>query len=211
VQAAGRTELPLALGAHEAVFVVFRKPASAISYQAPGKRLTAMKTLTGAWRAAFPAGGGAPRHLDLPALASWTENPDPGVRYFSGTALYAKSVRIPPQKAGARLLLDLGQVANVARIRVNGRSVGYAWKSPYRVDITQAARTGRNRIEIEVANLWPNRLIGDRRSEGGARLAQAAYDPFTADSPLLESGLLGPVRLLIAASGAEADPPEQSP
>ncbi|GGL36304.1 glycosyl hydrolase [Caulobacter rhizosphaerae] len=199
-----RTEVPLVLGAHDALFVVFGKSAAAASYRAPAVTLATLKTVSGPWRLGFPAASGAPAAVPLPALASWTDSKDPGVRYFSGAARYAKSVTLPAKPKDARLFLDLGQVANVARVTVNGRAVGYAWKAPYRVDITDAARTGRNRLEIEVANLWPNRLIGDRQPGAGPPRAQAAFDPFKPDTPLLPSGLMGPVRLLVEAPVGQA-------
>jgi len=204
----GRTQMPLTLGAHDAYFAVFRKQATASSLVVPATTLTPLKTLDGPWQLSFPAGTGAPAALTLPALASWTESKDPDIRYFSGTARYKKAVSLSALPAGGRLLLDLGEVANVARVTINGRVAGYAWKAPYRIDITSAVRPGSNMIEIEVANLWPNRLIGDRQPDAGPGRAEAAFDPFEADSPLLPSGLLGPVRLLLKAPNDKAGPPE---
>jgi hypothetical protein len=91
--------------------------------------------------------------------------------------------------------LDLGQVKNLARVWINGRSAGILWKAPFRIDITAELQPGTNRIELQVTNLWPNRLIGDRQP-GAHPIAFSTYDPFTAESPLLPSGLLGPVQLL---------------
>jgi hypothetical protein len=199
-----RTEVPLAIGAHEAFFVMFRRPAPATSYRIPATTVRPLKALSGPWQLSFPAESGAPGALTLPALGSWTDSEDRAVRYFSGTARYATSVSIPAVPKVGRLLLDLGGVANVARVTVNGRETGYAWKAPYRVDITNAARKGRNRVEIEVANLWPNRMIGDKQPDAGQRRAEATFDPFKADSPLLPSGLLGPVLLFVADSSTES-------
>ncbi len=193
-----RTEVPLALGAHDALFVVFRKAAVIPSYRAPVETLAPLRTVEGPWKLEFPADSGAPPALTLPALASWTESNTAGVRYFSGTARYRKRLDIPALPKGGRLVLDLGAVANVARVTVNGRQAGYAWKAPYRVDISDMVRPGSNSLEIEVANLWPNRMIGDKQPGAAPRRAVAAFDPFKADSPLLPSGLLGPVKLLVA-------------
>ena len=130
------------------------------------------------------------------------EGADPGVKYFSGTATYAKAVQVSAawRAAGGRLLLDLGSVKSIADVRVNGRSVGYAWRPPFRVDVTDAVTTGMNNIEIRVSNLWPNRLIGDKQPGVARKYAFAIFDPFRADSPLLPSGLLGPVRLVRVSS-----------
>jgi len=91
-------------------------------------------------------------------------------------------------------------VKSIADVRVNGRSVGYAWRPPFRVDVTDAVTTGMNNVEIRVSNLWPNRLIGDKQPGVARKYAFAIFDPFRADSPLLPSGLLGPVRLVRVSS-----------
>ena len=134
----------------------------------------------------------------MPSLASWTENADAGVKYFSGTATYTQTVQVPAEwrVPGTRLILDLGSVKSVADVRVNDRPVGIAWKAPFRVDLTDATVTGANRIEIHVSNLWPNRLIGDMQPGADRKYAFAVFNPLRADSPLEPSGLLGPVRVL---------------
>jgi hypothetical protein len=205
--AGGRTAVPLALAPHDALFVVFRKPTRELAYRAPSSETKTLSTLTGPWRVEFPPGAGAPSSAIFPQLGSWSDSTIPGIRYFSGTARYTTSLEITMARGSHRLLLDLGEVANVAQVRVNGRWVGTAWKAPYRVDITAAARTGRNRLEIDVVNLWPNRMIGDLQA-GAHRYAEAAYQPFNRDSPLLPSGLLGPVKLL---SQVRATEPEALP
>lgn len=203
--AAGRTDVPLSLAAHDALFLIFSKPTAELSYRAPAIGLKRVAALDRGWELSFPPGSGAPAALSLPALESWTGSSDPAMRYFSGTARYARTVDIPRVATGSRLILDLGKVANIARVTVNGSPAGYAWKAPFRLDITDLARRGRNRIEIDVANLWPNRLIGDRQPGAGPRRVEAAFDPFEADSPLLASGLLGPVLLLQATPGSAAE------
>lgn len=202
--AEGRTEVPLTLGAHDAFFLVFRRLAEAPSYRTPTSGLMQIATLNSGWELRFPPDSGAPAAITMPALTSWTESNDPGMRFFSGTAHYTRSVMIPRIPRGARLLLDLGEVANVARVTVNGRPAGYAWTRPFRLDVTDVVQRGRNRIEIDVANLWPNRMIGDHQPGTAERRAEAAFDPFRPDSPLLPAGLLGPVRLLLATPGSEA-------
>jgi hypothetical protein len=120
------------------------------------------------------------------------------VKYFSGTASYLEDLQVPAEwrTGGGRLVLELGAVKNVAEVRVNGRPAGVAWNAPFRVDVTDALATGSNRVEIRVTNLWTNRLIGDKQPGVERKHAFAVFDPFRADSPLLPSGLLGPVRVL---------------
>jgi len=121
------------------------------------------------------------------------------VKYFSGTATYATTFDVPLNwiKSGAKVVLDLGMVKEIAEISVNGKPVGgILWKPPFRADVTSVVRPGTNRLEVKVTNLWPNRIIGDRQPNATKQYAWLDYKPFQAHTPLLESGLLGPVRLL---------------
>jgi hypothetical protein len=201
--AGGRTAVPLALAANDAFFVVFRKPTRQMAKRAPARSIRVLATLAGPWRVDFPLGAGAPASATFPQLASWSDSTVPGIRYFSGTARYTTSLEVREAIGPGRLLLDLGKVANVAQVRVNGRMVGTAWTAPYRVDITVAAHRGRNRLEVDVANLWPNRLIGDQQPGAAQHHVEAAYQPFSQDSPLRPSGLLGPVQLVSEVPGLQ--------
>ncbi|MDQ2667601.1 MAG: discoidin domain-containing protein [Gemmatimonadota bacterium] len=196
--AGGHTVVPVSLLGHDAVFVVFRKRATASSRVVAEPVTTTVATLTAPWTVKFPADRGAPGSITLRDLASWTDNANDGVKYFSGTASYVTTLDVSPawREGDARLLLDLGSVKNVAEVLVNGRSAGIAWKAPFRVDVTDLARTGANTVEVKVSNLWPNRLIGDKQPNVARTYAFAVNDPFTATSPLLASGLLGPVRVI---------------
>lgn len=176
----------------------------------------------GAWELRFPPNLGAPEKVTLEKLISWPEHSDPGVRYFSGTATYSKTLTLPKEIFGTdrSIYLDLGTVKNLARIRLNGKDLGVVWKPPYRVEITGTAKAGDNKLEIELTNLWPNRLIGDEQlpadsefAKNGAlitlpawfkegkqspagRITFTTWHCWSKDSELLPSGLLGPVRVL---------------
>ena len=117
----------------------------------------------GPWQLRFPSGWGAPPEVHLDNLISWSKSADDGVKYFSGTATYSKTLTLKPWTSDQRLYLDLGDVQVMARVRLNGQDLGILWKSPYRVDITRAAKVGDNALEIDVVNLWVNRLIGDEQ------------------------------------------------
>jgi hypothetical protein len=192
--AAGRTLVPLEFGAGDAVFVVFRKPTTNPALQLAPTLRTPLETLTGPWTVRFEAGRGAPARARFDALTSWSENPDAGIKYFSGTARYSKSLDVPAAWIGhgRRVELDLGSVSKLAKVSLNGRDLGILWKPPHRVDITRALHAGANALEIRVTNLWVNRLIGDRQP-GAQAVAFTTFNPYKAESPLLESGLLGPV------------------
>jgi hypothetical protein len=192
----GRTVVPLKLQPNAALFVVFRQPAAAPSRSVPEPVTNTLAEVRGPWNVSFQADRGAPAQARFDTLSSWATSSDPGIRYFSGTATYTASFTATREWLAnhARIRLDLGEVKNIAEVSVNGKVVGVAWQAPFIVDVTEAIKAGPNRLEIKVANLWPNRMIGDKQP-GARRIAYATFDPFKADSPLLPSGLLGPVML----------------
>ena len=180
--------------------------------------------IDGPWQIAFPPKLGAPEKAVFEKLISWPESHDTGIKYFAGTATYGNTVDLPADRLGKekRLYLDLGEVRNLARVRINGKDLGILWKPPFRVDITSAAHAGKNSLQVEVTNLWPNRLIGDEQlppdcewnPDGGlaklpdwfvagekrptGRIAFTTWRHWKKDDQLLPSGLLGPVRVLSA-------------
>jgi hypothetical protein len=125
----------------------------------------AVLEVTGPWEIQFPAGSGAPASITVDRMVDWSRHADPGVKHFSGTAIYRRTLEIPRAllNCGTRLELDLGNVAIMAQVTVNGRDLGVLWKPPYCVDITAAARRGPNGLEVRVVNLWVNRMIGDEQ------------------------------------------------
>jgi len=151
------------------------------------------------WSLQFTPGWGAPSEVHLDKLQSWTEFAEDGVRHFSGTAAYTTEFQLPQLPDHARVVLDLGAVRETARVSVNGKEIGVAWKLPYALDATSAVVAGENALRIEVTNLWPNRIIGDQSLPENKRFTHTNITKYTADSPLLPSGLLGPVRLTITS------------
>jgi hypothetical protein len=207
----GFTTVPLDLSERESVFVIFRNAAPAAARSASGAVETKLATLAGPWKLTFPANWGAPASVQMQRLASWTESSDPGVKYFSGTATYSKTVQAPAAwfrsgrfRPGQHIWIDLGKVRDIAEVKVNGKSAGLTWAPPYRVDVTAALKPGANRLEIAVTNQWTNRLMGDRLlppekrvlTPAGAAAAQSRFFPGPQTPP--ESGLLGDVTIVTA-------------
>jgi len=191
----GRTVVPLRLNGDDAVFLVFRKRAASPSLTVADKKETQLATVEGSWTVAFQPNRGAPAQATFDKLSSWTENSDPGVKYFSGMATYTKIVPAPAAwfKRGAEIWLDLGDVEDIADVAVNGKPVAAAWRKPFRVNLTGALKAGVNTLEVKVANVWVNRIIGDQQP-GATKIT--AVQSYRADSPLLPSGLLGPVKVV---------------
>lgn len=198
----GETIVPLPLLPEDALFVVFRKPAAAASLQVATPAMAPVAELAGPWSVSFQPDRGAPASIILPTLGSLSTQADPGVKYFSGVATYTRTFRLPKTaRPGAPLFLDLGQVGDVAEVWLNGQKVGGVWKAPYRLDIGPAVRRGKNMLEIRVANLWVNRLIGDAQP-GARKITFTTNNTYGPKAPLRPAGLIGPV--ILAAPEAQA-------
>jgi hypothetical protein len=194
--------VPLRLETFDAVFVVFRRASAAPARRLPLPSETRLGMVQGSWDVAFQPNRGAPAKISINSLISWHNHADAGVKYFSGTAAYTKTVQAPAEwlKTGARLWLDLGDVKNIAEVSVNGKPLGILWKAPFRMDVTSALKAGANTLEIKVTNLWVNRLIGDQQPDATTKYTYTAQQFYRADSPLLPSGLLGPVQFIRTAN-----------
>ncbi|MCF7675696.1 MAG: hypothetical protein K9N23_17255 [Akkermansiaceae bacterium] len=221
--ASGQTELPVTLGPLGSVFVVFRKAGAAPDPIArdtfAAAETPAPLTLDGPWQAEFPEGWGAPPMTNFEQLQSWTESDDEGIRFFSGIATYRKTIEVPESLAKRnRLFLELGDLAEIAEVTLNGKRLGLTWLPPYRIEISGAVHTGTNQLVVRVANLWANRLNGDSLLPESDRFTRSNLDRIqtdpTSDSsygrvpggktrpvydklpPLMRSGLFGPVRMI---------------
>ena len=194
----GKTTVPLHLEPWGTVFVVFRKPAKTSSRSLPQTVETALATVEGPWALSFEPNLGEPSNITIDKLISWSESADPGVKYFSGKGTYAKTLGAPADwfAKGAHLWLDLGDVKNLAAVTVNGTPCGIVWKTPFRVDVTGALKPGQNAVEIKVTNAWVNRIIGDRQPGVTQTYTFTSPKFYKADSKLVASGLLGPVRVI---------------
>lgn len=210
-----RTRVTVPLDPFGTAFVVFRGATGAArARELPATTLETVMEVSGPWQVAFQADRGAPATAVFQTLTDFRDNPDPGIRYFSGIATYTKEIQLTPGPAtpGARLWLDLGQVWDLAEVRINGKPVGTVWKPPYRVEIGSAVTPGAIRVEIKSVNLWVNRLIGDVQPGVTQKYTFTFVDgkpmptanrgrrgdsmPYRADSPLRASGLMGPVKLV---------------
>jgi len=212
---AGFTTVPLDLAEREGVLVVFRNAAGAPERSASAPVESKLGTVSGPWTLTFPANWGAPASVPMAKLTSWTESKDDGVKYFSGTATYTKTVMAPAAwfRPGQHVWIDLGKVRDLAEVKVNGKAAGMVWAPPYRVEVTGALRPGANKLEIAVTNEWTNRQIGDRALPVEKRILAQPGGParpgaaggggggfgFGPQAPP-ESGLIGEVSFIAARS-----------
>jgi hypothetical protein len=215
VDANGLTSIPLKFEVYEGYFIVFRNTARKSQCPHNFSEIKCLATLDKSWTVSFDPKWRGPESVVFDTLCDWSLHPDEGIKYYSGTAFYRRSFDMPDFKKGGVVYLDLGKVKNMARVRLNGKDVGTLWADPWRADISKAVKSKNNKLEIEVVNLWPNRLIGDEQlpndgvSKGrwpdwllegkprtSGRYTFASHRHYRKNSPLLESGLIGPVRIM---------------
>jgi hypothetical protein len=209
----GVTRVPLEFEPDGSMFIVFRKNGS-VKEPSPANNFATLKPLqeiTGSWTVQFDpqwfyptdglSGDSAKGLIVFDQLNDWSKRPELAVRHFSGTAVYEKTFTLSDSAPGtpqSTFWLDLGEVRELAEVKVNGQSCGVIWCAPWRVNVTDAVRAGENKLQIKVVNCWPNRLIGDAKLPPEQRLTRTNVRKITQKTPLLKSGLLGPVRLLSA-------------
>ena len=187
----GRTDVRLNLVPDDAVFVVFSGKAEN-EFISPAVVKKSETPLDGKWTVYFQEKRGAPTSAEFTTLGSYTDSTDEGIKYFSGIASFTKSFEV---QQGEKTVLDLGRVADLAKVYVNGEYCGAAWKEPYLVDISKAVKLGSNSLEVKVANVWVNRLIGDEQP-GATRIGWTDAQGINGQEPLLPAGLLGPVKVI---------------
>jgi hypothetical protein len=191
-------EVPLRFEANDAFFIVLRpamshSPALAAQHAPPVE----LMKIQGPWQVRFQSGRGAPEHSTFAQLRDLSAFEDAGIRYFSGTASYSTTISLTAQAAQphGKRTLDLGEVHELAMVFLDGRLLGTVWHAPFTIDLPADLKAGAHALEIRVDNLWVNRLIGDKQP-GATSVAFAPQSPYSANSPLMPSGLIGPVRML---------------
>lgn len=192
----GRTIIPLKFESWEAYFILFGNPTTVTSYTKPALIESEIAAAKGDWKVDFQEGRGAPKQVLLSKLAPLSEQTEPGIKYFSGSATYENVITVPLVGKNASYILDLGDIKNIAEVTINGKKIGTIWKKPYRIDVTGGLKPGSNVVSIKVTNLWVNRLIGDAQPGVTNKITYTTMPFYKADSPLLPSGLLGPVRVM---------------
>jgi len=195
----GRTHIKIELEPQGSKIIVFRqKPVCRVH---PQRAMEASIPLSGPWEVSFEPDRGAPAGIKLPKLMSLSEHANEGVQHFSGVATYTTSFVLPTRFADNQLILDLGDVKDLAEVMVNGKAAGLLWRPPFKIDITPHLKPGPNQLAVKVVNTWVNRLIGDQKVPADKRVCQivpSSHQWYDAKSELLPSGLLGPVAIEVA-------------
>ena len=215
-----RMQIPLQFESYQSYFIVVNKAVSMAKRNDKKNFIQpeVLQEVNTSWNVSFDPKMGGPETIVFKNLEDWSTNSSVGIKYYSGIATYKTTIQLPENinsEKNKELFIDLGEVCNLARVRINGKDMGVVWTAPFQLNITDAVYPGKNDLEIDVANLWPNRLIGDEQfpDDGiqnhqwpawflnnqprtSGRYTFATTDLYEKDSPLLKSGLIGPVNIL---------------
>ncbi len=215
----GITSIDLEFVPYESYFLVFNRNKVVSNELKEGETnfasFSTVKTMDGAWDVSFDPKFGGPEKIQFDELQDWTKHEKRGVKYYSGIATYRKTFHLDKLEDKS-YYIDLGVVRDMARVKLNGEDIGVIWCAPWRINISSALQEGENVLEIEVANRWINRLLGDSQTPdanvrtvqfdnglmGGLKYltgrytftTKAAMGSFNFNDPL-PSGLLGPVEI----------------
>ena len=209
----GVVTVPLRFEAHEGYFIVFTDSDIPAADRPDWPERTTARTIDGPWTVSFdPVWGGPAAPVVFPTLSDWTTNPVPGIKYYSGTAIYATTFEMTGVDGNTSYEIRLGDVKAMARVILNGKDLGITWTDPWTLPAGDALKEGTNELQVEVVNLWQNRLVGDEQKDydgpaGGRwpewllqgkprpsdRYTFTTWRHYSANTPLLPSGLLGPV------------------
>jgi len=212
------TSVPITFAPHQSYFVVFpriqRESEATDTQRLNFPQFETVANLAGPWRVAFDPTWGGPEEVVFETLQDWTTREERGIKYYSGMATYRKTFDLP-QRTGNRVFLDLGTVHDMSRVSLNGKELGVVWCAPWRIEITDVVKRERNVLAIDVANRWPNRLLGDQQPPdrevrtltwnsgllSGREFKAGRYTFATNEGPnqLVPSGLIGPVRITAQA------------
>ncbi len=198
-QTSERTTIAMRFEPYQSFFVVFPRNDATKTPTGSGKvnfpRMEPIRTLDGPWEVSFDPKWGGPKKITFETLQDWTNRTEDSIRHYSGIATYRKAFN-SPKVWGQRVFLDLGVVHEMAKVVLNGKTLGVVWCAPWRIDVTDALNAKGNQLEIKVANLWTNRLLGDAKKPAEQRLTRTVLK-YNAKGELKSSGLLGPVRITV--------------
>ena len=194
----GHITVPIKMEALESWFVVFSNSETEVKsgYKTNFPELTTVQTLNKDWQVDFQNKEiGSKDPVKLSKLEDWVTDKNDKIKYYSGTAVYSSTFQYESAKNDDPVFIDLGKVGVMASVKVNGIDVGTTWIAPYKLEITDAIKSGENTIEVEVVNVWRNRLTGDKLLPEDQRTTWVLVDAVTPEEELISSGLIGPVTI----------------
>lgn len=192
----GGIEVPIQFEALESAFIVFTSKKNRLDISKKNiPTHQQILSLNNKWNVTFKSVYADPFTLTMDSLTCWTKLKDNDLCYHSGEAVYEKGFNFDFKDLNKDIYLDLGNVMVMATVKLNGKYVGGVWTPPYRLRINDYIKSGDNKIQITVVNNWINRIIGDLNLPENERKTSVIINPWKKDTPLQESGLLGPVQI----------------
>lgn len=209
----GRKKAQVTLPVDGAAFVVFSDAPYAES-AIPAETRSRVLELTAPWTVSFDPEVGGPGVVTFEKLTRWDASDVPGIKHYGGTAVYSTEFELSADQASQDLVLTLGELHDIADVRLNGVSLGVVWSDPWEIRLADAAKPGKNTLEIDVTNCWQNRLIGDAALPVEERITKTPvvlekepthtmypWRGYLASDPLAPAGLVGPVRVEAVKTG----------
>ncbi|WP_445323579.1 glycosyl hydrolase [Prevotella sp. HCN-7019] len=193
------TVVPMRLDKNECVFVVFREKGepSATTLEANYPAPLRTQEATGEWNVTFESAFKTPSPVRMATLDNLSDNANDSIRYFSGTATYTTSVSLDRAGRGEHMFMAFDNVGTMAKVYINGKYAGGVWTAPYRLDVTDFVKNGRNDVKVEVVNTWVNRIVGDMNLPESERETYLFVNHLNAKTPLPPSGIIGKVKFEI--------------
>lgn len=190
------TVVPMKLEKNECVFVVFREKGepSATTLEANYPAPLRTQEATGEWNVTFESAFKTPSPVRMATLDNLSDNANDSIRYFSGTATYTTSVNLDRTGRGEHMFMTFDNVGTMAKVYINGKYAGGVWTAPYRLDVTDFVKNGRNDVKVEVVNTWVNRIVGDMNLPESERETYLFVNHLNAKTPLPPSGIIGKVK-----------------
>jgi hypothetical protein len=191
------TTVKIPLEGNGSVFVLFNDEISLFHRKLPVLpfNMKSILKVNSKWTVSFDKKWGGPEEAVFDSLKDWSQSDNLGIKYYSGKAIYKTTIKLNSQQVKGRTFIDLGDVQVMARIKINGKELGVVWYPPFRIESTGFWDEGENAIEVEVVNLWINRMIGDQSLPIDERFTWSTWTPFQKTDKLVASGLIGPVTI----------------
>jgi len=197
----GRTTVPITMKPLQSWFIVFATTdlnTTHAGYTENFPKETIVQTLAKPWTVDFKNKNIGPKKtVVFPMLSDWIKNDNEKIKHYSGTAVYTSTFNYVKNADTRNVFIDLGNVGVMASVKINNKDMGTTWIAPYKLDITEAIQEGENTIEVEVVNVWRNRITGDKLVPEEERTTQLLVDNIGKDEALISSGLLGPVTIQV--------------
>jgi hypothetical protein len=199
VEKDGRIDVPINMKENQSWFVIFSNLDNETikrGYPTNFPKFNTVKTLENEWEVDFKNKNiGPSESVKFTKLTDWIKSENNKIKYYSGTAVYTSKFNYSKEDGMKDVYIDLGKVGVMASVKINGKDIGTTWIAPFKLNASQAIKEGENNIEVEVVNVWRNRITGDKSLPEEKKSTWLLVDIISPDEELIPSGLLGQVTI----------------